>query len=1380
MRRGQSSSQRSQTRARRESAKQKAPESEAATAAVKIQTAYRLLRLTYLEFGASIFCTRSGRPAPYGSLLFSRGVGQQKTAKWLVLAESTKMTLLCHFIERCWKLSQPDLVVDLTGSMQDLSIEPRIAEAISDGMDDVIRSTSCWMMTGAFDAGLAKLAGSVVRKSGVNVPIIGVGVWDHVRGRNKLNLDSCGGDTVTYDSVDLAQRVKSEGSESRSDALYLNSDHSHFLFVDTRPARDRGGTVGADVKDTNLRARFVDAYSDRKHLPVVTLVVQGDLDTLESVLTAARGSTPIIIVTDSGGAADAIHKAVFPIIDDGSAVDDDEMLLERETEDETFNSPKALALLKELKELHEEHDGVLVTVYDWQNDEVESLSTIMLEAIVRILCQGGNRNSRRDASLAEKQGDAPAPAPTAANSAGVGELTVDALASALKLAVNWDRPQIARSLVERKMLNESEKKSVLALALQRAVERQRTAIVEMLLDANAPLGKVNLLPLFAQPDRYNFLADTELRTALGSRLKESAHRGIAEFLGDISPTLEALTLEKMKVPGGIEGMDRDDGEEEDLGDAQPDPARDIFFHSIICGHDELARTIWQRCKDPLHLALLGSFVCRRQAERIAVGQQDVRDRAEQLEMWACGALQHAPNQEVAYRVLSAPAISRHFGSLLDLALECEMKNFLSDRFSLSLISGQWIGVYEGSPARLCDDFSPVTLLLCTMVPFLFPILLEDVDVTKKKNTSDGKVRSEGALRMNMELVVRAQTAAHMLSKANQSLAVRDRDRRGSVSPVMEAKKGRHWVKKEGAPHISVSDTANEARRLICDLWLCKRVKHICAFYDIPAVKFVTRSAVHFCLLAIHFITLAQTSSPSELAHALDDSSVGFGGSSAVSSGTSSTSSKRPRGRLLQDATDELNLADVTDTDGYAPFELLNFTISEYVLFGFFLTIFLDRCHRSVKLAQQRRPGGDMLWLAATLLYVAAFILRMLAYMLSPEDGSYGLNLTLYRVYQCVLACNSIIVWLCSLPLLSLSPAFGTLTIVLKLMVRDVLLWGTLFAVIVAGFAGTYLGLAKAELYRQSPAPTLTAGSPWTEETDYLYDVHVRSHPIVAAVWAAFGSSEQDRFSVATDPLGILYTLVMGLGMSNLLVAMFTDSYVNVQSNAKVEYNFLRFQRITELHKVLLRTPPPLNLPFVLWDLVVFVCHWMSARRKRSKTLSHGKSVREDAEVLAHRLVELYVEAEDAAAESSVDGLLNSCRELLQDERANATSRYLKLSGVTTEMHAMISKLAATLPAVARAADGSTSALAPAAKPPAAAPPAAAAKPPAAAPAQEKVALVPLPAAPTGQPLTTPVPQREPSPGSTGGMPNSPGSTSTVLRTANRTSRKSQARPTVHL
>lgn len=419
--------------------------------------------------------------------------------------------------------------------------------------------------------------------------------------------------------------------------------------------------------------------------------------------------------------------------------------------------------------------------------------------------------------------------------------------------------------------------------------------------------------------------------------------------------------------------------------------------------------------------------------------------------------------------------------------------------------------------------------------------------------------------MDLALVIKAQVAAHGLAKLNQSRAARSREGKRGLNANGGRSDPAHLGFK-GGTHPLGPEAAMEAKRiagldapgrrlsaLLCDNPPVRGIRRLLAFYDIPAVKFVMRSTVQLALLSLHFLCLAYTYTPAELQSSATSVSNDVEGD--VSSAGGPSVRARRGGRRLS-LLDNIGL----EFEWYAsePNALFEPQWSEIALFAFFLTVFLDRCHRSVKLWQQQSiggggsGGGDAVWGVIALLYAVSFVLRTLCYVLPMQDeGSTVLHLQLYQAYQICLAVNSICVFLGSLPLLSLSPSFGVLTIVLRLMVRDAILWGALFSVLVAGFAGTYLGFERAGLYRQAPYPVVTEGSEWGADEELEYDAHIRTHPLVAALWAGFGLSEQERFVVWTDPLGITYALVMGLGMSNLLVAMFADSYVNVQSNAKV-------------------------------------------------------------------------------------------------------------------------------------------------------------------------------------------------------------------------------------
>ena len=146
-------------------------------------------------------------------------------------------------------------------------------------------------------------------------------------------------------------------------------------------ARDDPRSLPVERVDKRMRAQLVDAFSDSKRLPVVMLVIQGGPAILDSVLAAARGSTPIICVADSGGAADAIRRAVFGDVADAAA-------------DPAYADEGLQQTLGELAALHRAHDERLFTAYEGAHDRGGGLSTAMLTAIVQLLCLGGSTDAK--------------------------------------------------------------------------------------------------------------------------------------------------------------------------------------------------------------------------------------------------------------------------------------------------------------------------------------------------------------------------------------------------------------------------------------------------------------------------------------------------------------------------------------------------------------------------------------------------------------------------------------------------------------------------------------------------------------------------------------------------------------------------------------------------------------------------------------------------------------------------------------------------------------------------------------------------------------------------------------------------------------------------
>jgi len=59
-----------------------------------------------------------------------------------------------------------------------------------------------------------------------------------------------------------------------------------------------------------------------------------------------------------------------------------------------------------------------------------------------------------------------------------------------------------------------------------------------------------------------------------------------------------------------------------------------------------------------------------------------------------------------------------------------------------------------------------------------------------------------------------------------------------------------------------------------------------------------------------------------------------------------------------------------------------------------------------------------------------------------------------------------------------------------------------------------------------------------------------------------------------------------VALVNLLIAMFADTYSRVLHNAEVEYSFKKYHSVYLHQHVLLRVPPPLNIPYFVWQSCV--------------------------------------------------------------------------------------------------------------------------------------------------------------------------------------------------
>ena len=227
--------------------------------------------------------------ADFGSLCFVHG--SRHVRPFLRLMRETDMKRVVGFLLEHWRISRPTgPILSVTGGAMVFELSEEVMASLR-SLPDACSATGAWVFTGGGDSGVMKIVGQVFRDARPAVPLIGVLPWGVCNGREDL-VGQRGG-TAFYDR-----------KPPSSAGMPLNGDHTHFLLVDD--GKDGQACWGSELQfraalEKELAA--LDLWSTR-----VLLVIQGGPGTISNVHDAAEAGLPIILLTDTGGAATAIGE----------------------------------------------------------------------------------------------------------------------------------------------------------------------------------------------------------------------------------------------------------------------------------------------------------------------------------------------------------------------------------------------------------------------------------------------------------------------------------------------------------------------------------------------------------------------------------------------------------------------------------------------------------------------------------------------------------------------------------------------------------------------------------------------------------------------------------------------------------------------------------------------------------------------------------------------------------------------------------------------------------------------------------------------------------------------------------------------------------------
>ncbi|XP_052073403.1 transient receptor potential cation channel subfamily M member 3-like isoform X6 [Mytilus californianus] len=257
----------------------------------------------------------------FGKIKFTgmEQVGGMKPAKYLRLTDEEKpdsVGLAIKLMKVHWRIMEPNtpsLIISVVGGAKNFKLNGKMRETFQSGLIKASQTTNAWLITSGFNMGVMKEVGLAVREGqsfewykdrfAHGLRCIGIAPWGYVKDRKVLtdhtiNVEGKFDKMAEYLTSNVIEHAK---------PVPLNSDHTHFIFVDDGYRNSYKGVA-------KFRARFEKKLSDPiekggEGIPVVLIVVEGGRDAIDDAKTSLEQNIPVILCEGTGRAADILVYA---------------------------------------------------------------------------------------------------------------------------------------------------------------------------------------------------------------------------------------------------------------------------------------------------------------------------------------------------------------------------------------------------------------------------------------------------------------------------------------------------------------------------------------------------------------------------------------------------------------------------------------------------------------------------------------------------------------------------------------------------------------------------------------------------------------------------------------------------------------------------------------------------------------------------------------------------------------------------------------------------------------------------------------------------------------------------------------------------------------
>ncbi|CAM9642449.1 unnamed protein product, partial [Lampetra planeri] len=667
----------------------------------------------------------------FGDIQFT-GLGQ-RLGKFVRVGNDTEPSVLFKLMMEHWHLDVPNLLISVTGGAKNFHLKPQLRTMFRHGLNKTARSTGAWIITGGSYAGVMKYVGESVRdfalasgsKEG-KIVAIGIATWGIIHNKGHL-IDAQGKFPAEYPMDEAGQGRLS----------CLDNNHSHFILVDN-------GTHGQYGVEIVLRARL-EQYISTQHtgsggvgsvqIPIVCLVLEGGVGTLDTMFNAMNNNTPCVVVEGSGRVADVIASvAALPPTGITLAVIREQLHNFLGKEAESFSEARIAELTSKIQDIV--NMSHLLTVFD-DKEGGPGIDVAILKALLKA--------SRGEANKAQESCDHQLRLALAWNRVDIAtsEIFTDDrkwqtgdLEQVMDAALLENRPEFVSLFVEHGLIlreyltwarleslyNGAPASSLLHILLRRISEGEKSP-------ADPHRRWISTLPM--APKRTNHFSlyhiSLLIRELLGDSTSMLYGNKMSRF-SKLSPNSKNTGSTKVRIIIRTLYFDwRNPMSCQALCHRSilkgvhmwllycPDPERDLFIWAVLLNRRELANFFWSQGKDCMAAALMASKLLKAmvQEEDDSDRTSDMLAQADNYEQLAIGLLDECYKDDElrAQKLLIRQLHSWGGATCLSMAYHANNKSFFSHSGVQALLTQIWWG-------GMSVDLKTWRVILCIIFPLL--------------------------------------------------------------------------------------------------------------------------------------------------------------------------------------------------------------------------------------------------------------------------------------------------------------------------------------------------------------------------------------------------------------------------------------------------------------------------------------------------------------------------------------------------------------------------------------------------------------------------------------------------------------------------------------